>query len=384
MTLYGLDILIDTEGKKFIAEISGAPVGMNGFEEIYGDQRVKGKVYDMLEEKYGAIAVNDGSYSINEYKKTNPIRSRWINLICYFSKKGWVDLTPSVLRSEKAEVEWIKQEIPNGKIADFPFETYSGQESVVLNLINQELPHPLVNNYVAEEITRNKFFQYQLLKDSDISEHLPESSLVGLGWADKEELENLMEDNNFFIVKPIFGAQGRGVRVINSNEISKYQGREGPLRIVKPKERLATHFHPKVSLLEYVEDYVPAGNFSFEPGMAIIQPFIRSTMNVNGEELYSSIRSIVCNGKFVDAYARVSPDPIANLSQSALAQPYHDPEIAEFSEKVIATLEQVCANYKPDSFKEEIYSDYFSGRERGKFFFLSSFTRAIMDIKEIK
>ena len=73
MGLYGLDLIIDGKGKKHICEITGVRVGMNGFKEIYGDDRVNDEVFGMLKRKHGSLTVNEGTYARNNFKKKQPI-----------------------------------------------------------------------------------------------------------------------------------------------------------------------------------------------------------------------------------------------------------------------------------------------------------------------
>ena len=72
MTLYGLDLMQDQQGKYHLLEINGVLSGMRGFEQIYGDDRVQQKVFQMLEQRYGKITVNDGTYAKLQYKKDHP------------------------------------------------------------------------------------------------------------------------------------------------------------------------------------------------------------------------------------------------------------------------------------------------------------------------
>ena len=51
MSLYGLDIIIAEDGKRFLSEINGIMSGMSGFQQVYGDNRVKEKVFEMLQAK---------------------------------------------------------------------------------------------------------------------------------------------------------------------------------------------------------------------------------------------------------------------------------------------------------------------------------------------
>ena|SRR3989344_7337000 len=74
MTLYGLDLARDQQGKYHLLEINGIRSGMKGFEYIYGDNRVEEKVFKMLQKRYGSLTVNDGTYAELQYKKEHPFR----------------------------------------------------------------------------------------------------------------------------------------------------------------------------------------------------------------------------------------------------------------------------------------------------------------------
>ena len=84
MTLYGLDLVQDQEGKYHLLEVNGIMSGMNGFKHIYGDDRVEEKVYQMLQHRYGKVTVDDNSYFLLQYKKEHPLKSRWKSFIAKF------------------------------------------------------------------------------------------------------------------------------------------------------------------------------------------------------------------------------------------------------------------------------------------------------------
>ena len=106
------------------------------------------------------------------------------------------------------------EKIPVSHSRAFPFEPYTGQESGVLNLDNEELLHPLVNPYLTEAIANNKFYTYQVLKDSAIKDMIPKSTLLGLGFTHEQELEEILQTASQFVIKPILGSQGRGIEII--------------------------------------------------------------------------------------------------------------------------------------------------------------------------
>ncbi len=76
MTLYGLDLIVGKDGKPYLLEINGIRSGMRGFEQVYGDDRVQKKVYQMLEQKYGILTVNEGTYSRDKYQREHPFLTK--------------------------------------------------------------------------------------------------------------------------------------------------------------------------------------------------------------------------------------------------------------------------------------------------------------------
>ena len=77
MTLYGLDLIVNQEGRPYLGEINGICSGMGGFKQVYGDTRVENKVYRMLQERYGPLAVNDGTYQRDKFKQEDPLQYHW-------------------------------------------------------------------------------------------------------------------------------------------------------------------------------------------------------------------------------------------------------------------------------------------------------------------
>jgi len=343
MSLYGLDILVGKE-KNHLIEINGVCSGMRGFVEVYGDNRVQEKVASMLENEYGKITMTDGSYSEKNWvsRKLNQIRSNF---------------KPRIV-SEKAHTDWQFEKVASKRtIFDYPFEIYNGQESTILNLVNIRTKHPSVNPYITEEITRNKFLQYLLLKDSDISHLLPQSTLVGLGATDRKDLSELLETAESFIVKPIMGSVGRGVQKLTKEEAEDFRYESGAVRNPSFMESLVA-LGTDISMIEYIEDFIDNEDFSFEYSVSILQPFIEP----RGDE-YGVVRAIVCNGEFVDAYERVDSDFRVNLSRGAEAVPFEKDGFSEVCEHIVNVFETECDIYS-DNFRKELYTAYIEKRGR--------------------
>lgn len=382
MTLFGLDLIVNQEGKPFLGEINGICSGMGGFRQIYGDTRVEDKVYQMLSERYGILTVNDGSYQQEKFKREHPLRHDWKKTVAKHPiLRHLFDPPPKVWYSEKALLQWYFDEVKDTKMVSVPFDVYRGQDSTVMNVVNDTtLPHSLVNQYVAEAITRNKFLQYLVLKKTPVQHVLPPTTLVGLGYINDAEIAQLLATNNFFIQKPLLGKQGQGVLVLDTRGVKKFEHLSGavypqPFDSI-PLRELFKWKNPGT----FLEDLIDKKDFSFEMAMGIVQPFIDSAREIEGQHCYSSIRAIVCNGKFVDAYERYSPEKRVNLSQGAKARAYESDGLAEFCEYVTATFERECAALHPDTFKQQLYSAYLEkgGRRRWKETFISSISETAL------
>ncbi len=365
MSLYGVDIIIDREEMHWISEINGINSGMHGFKTIYEDNRVEKKVISMLQEKYGRLSVYD---SIPAKTKEELKRHR---------------KNREVLKSEKAVLDWVddwkkyksskeKKESIRELVG---FEKYIGQDSTVINLVNLPLNRRTVNPYKAEQVARNKFFQYRILKNSAISESMIPSALVGMGATDENGLEKIISENNCFVIKPINFSLGMGVRKIEKKDAEKYLKTRGKIfpemswEVIFPENNPLKIFAKVVAMefpeiendfkYKYFSNMAQDGNFEFESGLALVQPFIDSRKSKDSGE-YSCIRAIVCNGKFVDAYERTSKSPEVNLSKNAHAKElsYREKEkLSAFSEKVADVFEAKCEKLDFE-LEKQIYREY--------------------------
>lgn len=360
MTLYGLDFVKDQEGKFHLLEVNGVFSGMRGFKQLYGDDRIEDQVYEMLQQRYGKITVNDGTYARMQYKKEHPLKFIWYSLLEKLSFLQRKPTRSTILSFSTARTSWMDEKTSHEQNRIFPFEKYLGQESTIIsNYITNNLPHPQVNPFITEAIAHNKFFTYQILKDSKIKEMIPKSTLLGFGFTHEQELEELLENHTHFVIKPILGSQGKGIEFIDQKTAQEHRGTRGPLETVRV---LDSTFN-----LLYLEDIIAEENFTFEKGLGIIQPFIDSKRIINRQKAYSCIRAIVCNERFVDAYVRLSSGKKANLAQGAKAQACDEIEkekIAALSEKVVAVFEEQCMEYEPETFKSELYGQYVASRGR--------------------
>ena len=363
MSLYGLDLIESSEGRRYLMEINGIRSGMSGFKHIYGDDRVQKKVNAMLQKKYGRITVNDGTFSRGKSFKEHPVKSLLVQSLLKNPRLYRLFFPlPPILHSPQAEIDWLN-EIPKKDKTGLEhfeiYEKYDGSESSVINIFNELVLGNPVNNYVTEEITRNKFLQYVLLRNSEISEMLIPSTFVGLGITHKNGLINLITsmENKKFVIKPILGSQGIGVEFLDRNMVSVlYEHDEQKIQYADSKSLLGKLMKNK-EYPEYLEDMVETDNFTFEYGISIIQPFIESRKT--DEKVYSSVRAIVCNGNFVDAYKRVSANPKVNLSQNAAAIPFdYDSSFADSCESIIGVFEEKSLEQNSNSFRKDLYQRY--------------------------
>lgn len=328
MSLYGLDILVDQDEQFHLNEINGVCSGMDGFEEIYGDNRVKKQVLDSLREEYGHITVNEGEEA--RYIAQHPIRTILKGLLAKILRPR---KHPTHL-SKNAHVSWMYENVPNLRTIELPFPKYNGEESTVYNVANEPIPHPQINDYVAEEVTRDKFMQSRTLRDTDLNT-IP-SALVGLG-SGNPRIELV---NEWYVLKPVMGKCGSGVEFISREEAREL------LNDIGPAEDGGT--------LRYIEDFIYEGDFEFTQAISLLQPYI----NTHKNGVSRAIRAIVCNGRFVDAYMRISPDPKVNLSQGAIAKPFEHSYLPALCERAVETFESKCSELDPETFRKDIYTGY--------------------------
>jgi glutathione synthase/RimK-type ligase-like ATP-grasp enzyme len=223
-----------------------------------------------------------------------------------------------------------------------------------------------VNSFVAEDISRNKFLQYHILKDSKIGNIIPKATMVGLGTENRYELEDIMDGYDSFVVKPVLGTCGRGIRFLTKDELRE-RYLNNPLSI---KDFIFFAFRNEKT----VEALIKMEDFGFEYGVSIVQPFIDSRR----DEHYSSIRAIVCNGEFIDAYQRLSLSPRVNLSQDAKAVSYeYDRDFINLCEKVIQVFEEKVSEFD-NSYKKSIYQKYLHPSSEDPLMILISYMKNIM------
>jgi len=390
MSLYGLDIIETHDKKRTVLEINGIKSGMFGFREIYGDNRVEDRVLQMLQERYDTLTVSDANWL--EQQKY-PLRRMAERVLIRMANRGprWNRIVnrllhPKVYFSPYAVTYWWNERPPEGADHGKPWWSdlpkFNGQDSTVVNVHNFPFPKT-VNPFKAEYITERKFLQYLLLKDSPVSSFVPKTTLIGLGATNEADLEAMIAEQEQFVMKPMCGSRGIGVRLLSRGEISTLRGTRGSIWDASFAHAWQVIFGR--TSLRYVEDMVDDKDFSFEPVIAVLQPLVNAQRIVfgvrqpvpslvNGElalkvptggqgvPRYTSIRAIVCNGKFLDAYMRASGSPVVNLARQAEAHSFsYDSEFAEFCERFVHEFETRATQVPGPG---DLYKSYFDSRGR--------------------
>jgi len=160
MTLFGLDVLIDKTGQFRLIEINGMDIGTDGFKQIYGDDRVEKKVFELLKDHYGHVTIKSDE------------------------KKSWYDL-------------------------------YKGQSSVVWVKDCTRVDHQTINPVNVEQLCMNKLQQYAVFKDSIAK--MPVTLRL-----DEVHLDQILELGSHVMIKPITGGCGEGVMKIESIRALEY------------------------------------------------------------------------------------------------------------------------------------------------------------------
>ena len=108
--------------------------------------------------------------------------------------------------------------------------------------------------------------------------------------------------------------------------------------------------------LVFFENHVNLRDYYFEDRVWIVQPFIDTLDLVDDQEMYSSVRAIVCDGKFIDAYMRTNFIPVVNYAKGADSHKFERDGFSELCEKIVLAFETECEKYSEDDFKHELYT----------------------------
>jgi len=139
-------------------------------------------------------------------------------------------------------------------------------------------------------------------------------------------------------------------------------------------KRIAVARHRSLGMRDISDDLfdiksmAEEGEYDFESVVSLLQQFVDSKEVINGQETYSVIRAIVCNGIFVDAYRGISPEPCVNNSRKATNPCAFEADdgFREFCEKTVLIYSEQCAQLHPEDYKKQLYSRYFSPERKGR------------------
>ncbi len=363
MTLFGLDLAQDKQGKWKLFEIGGANSGMPGFKKIYGDHRIENQVYGMLRQRYGDIAINTEIISSQRFEEEHRIRAtlQGVWRASYFGQV-WEQHNFPYLKSEKAQTEWL-EELKFAKNSTFkvPFPEYRGQRCTVLNWYNEPVKHPTVNPYVAQELTTNKLLQYILLSRTTVEQQLIPSALVGLGGTRGPELDSVLaQGDELFLFKPSCAMQSMGIKVLSREEAERFKDEEGTLW----KMSIAEEYRHANKKALYLDQLVEKGDFRFEKAVGLVQPLVDTRKEINGEQFHTAIRAIVCNEQFVGAYIKYSDVPQGHYSNSKKVELFNEHGFPQLCERIVHTFLDESKRLDSETFRTELYNRFF--RERGK------------------
>ena len=371
MSLYGLDVVTDATGRDFLIEINGCKSGVTGFRAVYGDNRVEKQIADMLRKKYGEVFIDDGSYALalrQQFMDVYPVRHDFLSPLFAALVKLRL-IRPEPIESKKAEKEWLREaclDKHDSQLYSCCIDIFDGQPGVThMNWYNSSGVDRTVNSYIAEEITRNKLLFHALMKGTPSADLLPDTTPVGIGITDERELGVMLDKYDAFVLKPIMGSGGCGVRILAKDRAARYRNSRGPvfepgvLDFYMGMHDWMRIIHGGLTHVKYAEDYVSESDFRFESGVAVLQPFIDSR-NENGE--YTSTRVIVCNGEFVDAYDRVGKTPVVNMAKGAAARKSAKKRLKKMSEEIVAEFESRCETCSAETYRKDLYGSFFQRR----------------------
>ena len=118
-----------------------------------------------------------------------------------------------------------------------------------------------------------------------------------------------------------------------------------------------------------LEELADRQEYDFEECVALVQEFIDTRQVIAHQEQYTSIRAIVCNGRFVDAYMRASQGFRANLSQGASAHVFDHQELPAIAEATILVYEKTLENPSPETMSDEEWASFVKNSTYIDYFF---------------
>ncbi len=377
MTLFGIDLEQDQQGKWRLFEVNGVNSGMPGFQRIDGDNRIEKQVWAMLRERYGDIALNNREQSALRFQRQHPFQAKlnplWQQTGLIYLQQRLGQKKNFFHSSDKALGAWLEEKKKlKQRLLPFPF--YAGQKCTVFNSYNERLEHPAINPYIAEELARNKLLQHIVFSRTALSLQQIPSALVGLGAARGPELESILAeshkwnysgrddpDSDSFVLKPICGMQSLGQKILTREEAEHFKDEEGPLWTMSMAEEFRRLWQDQAVYLDHL---VEQGNFAFEPYVGLIQPFVDTRREIEGKQYHCAVRAIVCNEQFVDAYRKYSLIPQVHFSHAEFVERVEDKELPVLCERIAYILLDESRRLKEETFQQDLYRRFF--QERGQ------------------
>ncbi|MDO8556757.1 MAG: hypothetical protein Q7R96_06325 [Nanoarchaeota archaeon] len=369
MSLYGLDILVEETSDQrhfWIGEINGINSGMKGFRAIYGDRRVEEHVKHLLQERYTNIQTllpYCPYFRQQERAPTKKSRQTHNNSLRELRKLAREEKLHWLVKSLTHKINRKRRSTDLASTVAYQFPPYDGTGTHVINMVDVEVSAIPINPWVTEAITSNKLLQYLLLKDTPLETHLPFTALIGyIEIQAQQELQQLLQQpTKLFVIKPLDGAQGTGIQTLTRKRLERFAQKAPMIKGALEKD-------------------IQKEDYSFEYFTGIIQPFIntRTFVNTLGKRGYGSIRAIICNGQFIDAYIRISNERVANLARTAEACKLPETileELKPFTENAIKIFEQETQPYTLQTYKQALYKKLLERRTQPIPFNLEEFLK---------
>lgn len=416
--LYGVDIKLTPENKPYLIEVNGQGSGTNGFVKAYGDLRTQGDILTAMNQfgngkpiyRESEAKDSEGSFSINRLfwtaigrgatfindvwgRRLLDIQQEWVKegynrqhenkeeglfeeKYRTAAKKLGIDFRPhDALKLVDSQTIRVKRE--SGDYDEVHPEDigiiWSGHK--IFSRTN-EFDDVVVNPYIVQKFLGSKLYLERLLGNSQISDHMPKSVPYGMGLV--HDIPDCIGGNGKVVYKPNSARAGLGVRVFDSAELGDVMDiKKAEKANIKLKGFFSKYCDNKSGKIADV--MVGLELNAMELYTSLIQEFIPSKpirSSETGLDHDSCIRAIVFDGKFIDAYHRLSPTPLSgiegnskyvgNLSNGAMAELLSDGDkevVAEFSERTIRTLEeeieatQLRANGDFGGYREKFWRD---------------------------
>ena len=420
MNLYGLDVKITPEEKPVLIEINGRNSGTDGFVLVYGDVRTQEEILLKMANKAGENGIYTTYTTTNSltdlphllygtllwFKEIKRIRSKYKG--CSPQIDWFIDHKPRlpefserrprqyfVEASEKLNLDLFtcSSMIYDGKNAlrvEYPRRIkkgHRGKERIrpdevglvwpIKSIYTQrtrkneqmffgptDFDEKLVNPFPIQNFLRTKPYLHELFRETEFSDFLPQSELFGAGLT--RDNYDFIETSKF-VKKPSTYSQGYGVQIFPQRILRKLLENSSPK---EENKRIMDMFKEAIIKRDYESIHVLIDFLKF--CSSLIQEFVPSKpihSDVTGKDHDGCMRAIVVDGKFVDAYWRLSPEPLdgyesienlrrkygANLEQGAIPQQISESDleiVRPFTEKLVKALEERINMYSIKNFNK--------------------------------